>query len=147
MRSFPNYREQWLAAARRTWQIKHGGLKPTYDVGLARALAGIDIERPMPPLWNEFDTLADVPMLVIRGGNSDLFSATVAAMRARRTKMEIIEVADQGHTPLLEGRLVRKIVRFVEACDGAECRPRRHKRWSAIRNAGEPLSPLLHSAT
>ncbi len=115
---------QWLAAARRTWQMKNGALVPTYDVRLARALAGIDIERPIPPLWNEFDTLADVPMLVIRGGNSDILSsATVAAMRARRTKMELIEVADQGHTPLLEGDdLLRKIVRFAEDCDAASRR-------------------------
>ena len=73
---FPNLTaEQWLAAARRAWQMKDGALVPTYDVRLARALASIDLERPIPPLWNEFDTLAGVPMLVIRGGNSDILSA------------------------------------------------------------------------
>jgi pimeloyl-ACP methyl ester carboxylesterase len=112
--------EQWLGAAQRTWHLKHGGLKPAYDLGIARALAGIDIDRPMPPLWHEFDALAGVPMLVIRGANSDLLSAeTVAAMRARRADMDIVEVADQGHAPLLEGQLVRQIVRFVEKCEGA----------------------------
>jgi pimeloyl-ACP methyl ester carboxylesterase len=110
--------EQWLGAAQRTWHFKHGELKPAYDLGIARALAGIDIDRPMPPLWHEFDALAGVPMLVIRGANSDLLSAeTVAAMRARRSEMDIIEVADQGHAPLLEGQLVRQIVRFVEKCE------------------------------
>ena len=74
----------------------------------------------MPAFWNEFDALADVPMLVIRGANSDMLSAeTVAAMRARRSKMELIEVPDQGHAPLLEGELVRQIVSFVENCEGA----------------------------
>jgi pimeloyl-ACP methyl ester carboxylesterase len=59
-------------------------------------------------------------MLVIRGANSDMLSAeTVAAMRARRSKMELIEVPDQGHAPLLEGELVRQIVSFVENCEGA----------------------------
>jgi hypothetical protein len=59
-------------------------------------------------------------MLVIRGANSDLLSAeTVAAMRARRNEMDIIEVPDQGHAPLLEGRLVRQIVEFVEKCEAA----------------------------
>jgi hypothetical protein len=62
-------------------------------------------------------------MLVVRGANSDLLSAeTVAAMRARRAEMDIIEVADQGHAPLLEGQLVRQIVRFVEKCEGASKR-------------------------
>ena len=47
--------EGWLAAAHRTWQMKDNELKPTYDVRLARTLADIDIERPLPPLWNEFE--------------------------------------------------------------------------------------------
>jgi pimeloyl-ACP methyl ester carboxylesterase len=111
--------DQWLAAAERTWHVKHGELKPAFDLGIARALAGIDVERPMPALWNEFDALAGVPMLVVRGVNSDLLSAeTVAAMRARRANMDLIEVADQGHAPILEGELVRQIVGFVHNCEG-----------------------------
>jgi pimeloyl-ACP methyl ester carboxylesterase len=122
---FPNLTAvQWLAAARRAWQMKDGALVPTYDVRLARALASIDLERPIPPLWNEFDTLAAVPMLVIRGGNSDILSSeTVAAMRARREQMDVIEVAGQGHAPLLEGEnLLRGVIRFVEDCEIASPR-------------------------
>jgi len=121
---FPNLTaDQWLGGARRTWHQKHGALKPAYDIGIVRALVGIDIERPIPPLWNEFDALASVPMLVIHGANSDILSsATVAAMRERRTKMELIEVADQGHAPLLEGDIVRGVVRFVEDCEVASRR-------------------------
>jgi pimeloyl-ACP methyl ester carboxylesterase len=112
--------EQWLEGARRTWHHKHGALKPFYDLGIGNALAGIDIERPMPAMWHEFDALAGLPMLVVRGANSDILSAaTVAAMAARREKMDVIEVADQGHAPLLEGELVRQIVRFVENCETA----------------------------
>jgi pimeloyl-ACP methyl ester carboxylesterase len=116
--------DQWLATARRAWQMKDGALVPTYDVGLTRTLASIDLERPIPPLWNEFDTLAAMPMLVIRGGNSDILSSeTVAAMRARREQMDVIEVADQGHTPLLEGEdLLRGVIRFVEDCEIASRR-------------------------
>ncbi len=116
--------DQWLAAARRTWQMKDGALVPTYDVRLARALASVDLERPIPPLWNQFDALAAMPMLVIRGGNSDILAAeTVAAMRARREQMEVIEVADQGHVPLLEGEsLLRGVIRFVEHCETASRR-------------------------
>ena len=116
--------DQWLAAARRAWQMKDGALVPTYDVRLARTLASVDMERPIPSLWNQFDTLAAMPMLVIRGGNSDILSAeTVAAMRARREQMEVIEVADQGHVPLLEGEsLLRGVIRFVEDCEIASRR-------------------------
>ena len=122
---FPNLTpDQWLAAARRAWRMKNGALVPTYDGRLARSLASVDLERPIPALWNEFDTLKAVPMLVIRGGNSDILSAeTVAAMRSRRDAMEVIEVADQGHAPLLEGDdLLRGLIRFVEDCEAASRR-------------------------
>jgi pimeloyl-ACP methyl ester carboxylesterase len=117
---FPNLTaEQWLASAQRAWREQDGALKPTYDVRLARPLAAIDIEQPLPPLWNEFDSLGRVPMLVIRGANSDILSAdTVAAMAMRHPGMETIEVPDQGHVPLLEGDdMIGRITAFVTGCD------------------------------
>ena len=111
--------EQWLAAARRAWKVEHGVLAPTYDVRIAQSFAKADDGQPMPTLWKEFDALARVPVLVIRGANSDILSATtVATMRARHPGLELIEVADQGHVPLLEGaEVVSYIGRFVERCD------------------------------
>jgi pimeloyl-ACP methyl ester carboxylesterase len=112
--------QQWLGAAHRTWQMKDGALPPTYDVRIARALADVDIEKPLPPLWNEFDALAGVPMLVIRGATSDILSAaTVAAMAARHPGLQSIEVPDQGHVPELEGEVAAKVVQFVASCDSA----------------------------
>ncbi len=117
--------EQWLAAAQRTWKLNDGELVPTYDVRLARMLAEFDIERPLPSMWNEFDALARVPLLVIRGANSDILSAaTVTAMRARHPNMESIEVADQGHVPVLDSsHLIDRIAEFVAGCDGARANP------------------------
>ena len=111
--------EHWLAAAHRTWRTEDDELKPTYDVRIARTLAGIDIERPLAPMWNEFDALSRVPMLVIRGANSDILSAaTVAAMAARRGQMASIEVPDQGHVPLLDDEgLIGEIAQFVADCE------------------------------
>jgi pimeloyl-ACP methyl ester carboxylesterase len=113
--------EQWLSAARRTWKIEHSALVPTYDVQLARILDEFDSEQPPPPLWSEFDALSHVPILIIRGANSDILSAaTVQAMRARHPGLECIEVPDQGHVPLLEGAdLLQRIGAFVERCDRA----------------------------
>ncbi len=113
--------EQWLASAQNTWKTQDGELVPTYDVRLAGTLTEIDIERPLPALWNEFDALARVPMLLIRGVNSDILSTdTVTAMHTHHPDMEVIEVPDEGHVPLLDGdELIGRIARFIEACDAA----------------------------
>jgi pimeloyl-ACP methyl ester carboxylesterase len=113
--------DDWLAAAKRTWKTDDGEFVPTYDVRLTHTLTEIDIERPLPPLWAEFDALARVPMLTIRGGNSDILSAeTVASMKERHPTMEVIEVPDQGHVPVLAGeKLLNHIAAFVAKCDAA----------------------------
>ncbi len=117
---FPKFTPaQWLAAAQRTWKNEGGKLLPTYDVRLAHTLAEIDIERPLPPMWNEFDALKRVPVLLIRGANSDILSAaTAAAMRDHHPDLETIEVADQGHVPALDDpALIARIAEFARSCD------------------------------
>jgi pimeloyl-ACP methyl ester carboxylesterase len=108
----------WLASAHRAFKEDKGRLVTTYDIRIAQSMNGVDAERPLPPLWKEFDALANVPVMVIRGANSDLLSApTVEAMRARRTALETLEVADQGHAPLLtEADTIARIVEFVRRC-------------------------------
>ena len=114
--------EDWLANARRTFkEDKNGRLVPDYDVALAKSLEGVDFEKPLPPLWGAFDALANVPVMVIRGANSDILSvATVEAMRARRATLESFEVPDQGHSPLLaETDVIARIASFVASCGSA----------------------------
>jgi pimeloyl-ACP methyl ester carboxylesterase len=95
------------------------GLGPTYDVQLAKTLAGIDFNRPIPPLWAEFDALGRLPLMVLRGANSDLLSEeTVTAMRTRHPAIETVMVPDQGHAPILSGGdLIGRIAKFVGACE------------------------------
>ena len=109
----------WLAYAHRAFKQANGRMLPTYDVELARTLKNIDPERPLPALWKEFDALAYVPLMAIRGANSDILSAeTVEAMRARRPSIEVVEVPDQGHAPLLaETDIIARIRDFADACD------------------------------
>jgi pimeloyl-ACP methyl ester carboxylesterase len=113
--------EDWLAGARRTFKEEHGRLVPTYDIRLAQTLQAIDLERPMPPLWKEFEALANVPVMVVRGANSDVLSAaTVEAMRIRHPRLETLEVPDQGHAPLLaEDHVTARIADFVSRCGSA----------------------------
>lgn len=116
--------EQWLAAAQRTWKMDNGELVPTYDVKIARTLAELDIERPLPAMWTEFDALSRVPILVIRGANSDILSAvTVTAMHARHARMESVEIPYQGHVPLLDAPdLIGRVAEFVANCDDAHAK-------------------------
>ncbi|MGH6664812.1 MAG: alpha/beta fold hydrolase [Pseudolabrys sp.] len=111
--------DDWLASAHRTFRQENGALVPTYDINLAKTLEGVDFDKPFPPLWAQFDALANVPMLVIRGENSDILSsATVEAMRARRAEMETIEAPDQGHAPrLAEPDIIARIGAFVARCE------------------------------
>jgi pimeloyl-ACP methyl ester carboxylesterase len=112
-------RDAWLAFARRTWRLHEGRLVLTYDVNLSRALAAFDPAQPVPSLWPQFDALAGVPVMVIRGANSDILSPeTVAQMRARRRDLDIIEVPDQGHAPLLsEPDIIARVADFVGRCE------------------------------
>ena len=109
-----------MAQARRSFREQDGRIVPDYDPKLARVLRDVDIERaPPPPLWKEFDSLARMPMLVIRGANSDLLSAaTFEAMRARRLQCEALVVPDQGHAPLLaDDETIARIGAFVRSCE------------------------------
>ncbi|MEI9805220.1 MAG: alpha/beta hydrolase [Pseudolabrys sp.] len=110
--------DEWLTSAHRTFKEQNGALVPVYDVNLAKTMEGIDFERPLPPLWAQFDALRHVPLMAIRGANSDLLSAeTVTAMRSRRDAMETLEIPDQGHAPLLaEADTIARIAAFVASC-------------------------------
>jgi len=111
--------DDWLASAHRAFKEEKGRLVTTYDVKLAEAMEGVEPERPIASLWKEFDALSALPVMVIRGVNSDILSAqTVEAMRARRAALDTLEVPDQGHAPLLaEAGTIGRIAAFVSRCD------------------------------
>lgn len=113
--------QDWVALAQRTWREHGGGLVPDYDVRLARALQ-VDWECSPPTFWDQFDALARVPLMVIRGANSRMLtSTTLDAMLARRVEIHVAVVPGQGHAPLLAGpKLIQRIAAFIASCDASE---------------------------
>jgi pimeloyl-ACP methyl ester carboxylesterase len=112
----------WDLFARRTWTEANGaGLEPRYDRNLAKSLETIDPAEPLPALWAQFDALAEMPLLVIRGEHSDILSReTLAAMRKRRRDLQVVEVPGQGHAPLLvDAATLGPIAKFVKTCDSS----------------------------
>jgi pimeloyl-ACP methyl ester carboxylesterase len=110
----------WRAYTQLTFRNDNGRPAGDYDPALARTFDGVEFDKPVPTLWKEFATLAGVPVLVIRGENSDLLSAeTVAAMRAAHPQIEIMIVPGQGHAPLLiHQQPIQRIAAFVASADG-----------------------------
>src|SRR5215467_1881462 len=119
---FPKWSDDdWLAFARATFKEDAGRLVPDYDPKLATILEAVGRARPLPTLWNEFDALGGVPIMVIRGANSDILStATVEGMRNRRRALEVLEVPEEGHAPRLAGTpTIGRIAGFIASCDPA----------------------------
>ncbi|MBE1203118.1 alpha/beta fold hydrolase [Aminobacter carboxidus] len=92
-----------------------------YDPALLNTVLAMDLTRPLPDLWPQFEALASVPVLTIRGANSRLLSAeTLEEMRRRHPRFEAITVEGQGHAPLLEtGNLPATIAAFLREADTA----------------------------
>ena len=100
--SFPRYRlPDWIALAKRLCRLTPAGrIVLDYDMKIAEPFRQVD---PVAiDLWPAFDMLATVPLLIVRGGLSNLFSvATADAMVARAADAELLTIADTGHAPTL----------------------------------------------
>jgi pimeloyl-ACP methyl ester carboxylesterase len=109
----------WERMVRALYRETDGGWMPDFDPKLTETLAEVDFSKPLPTLWPQFEALAAVPMLTIRGGNSGLLSTeTLKEMHTRHPGMETITVVGQGHAPFLEtGNLPLSIAGFIDAAE------------------------------
>ena len=78
------------------------------------------MDGPTPELWPQFAALSHVPVLAIRGENSDILSeATLAEMGARHPRLVAVTARGEGHAPLLkDAATVRAIADFLARSDG-----------------------------
>jgi pimeloyl-ACP methyl ester carboxylesterase len=106
----------WESYARQTFAEEDGRFRLRYDPALARTLDTFTPEAPPPePLWPQFEALASIPVLGIRGERSDLLSAeTFAEMGRRHPAFQSLVVEGQGHPPLLlDAPTISTIANFI----------------------------------
>jgi len=104
-------------AAWRSWtrqlfnEDAEGRPAPAYDPNISKALSEIDISKPVPTMWEHFESLQQVPLMVIRGEHSDLFSAaTVREMQARHPRLTPVLIPNEGHAPLLKDAFSERLI-------------------------------------
>ena len=102
--SFPDWRaEDWLASAKRVMTLSgNGRIVFDYDMKIAEPFMKIDFSK-QPDLWPAFAALARHPVLVLRGGISNLFSVqTFERMGQTAQSVECVTVPRVGHAPTLD---------------------------------------------
>jgi pimeloyl-ACP methyl ester carboxylesterase len=109
----------WTRMVEALYRIEKGRPVADFDRNLVKTVTALDLSKPVPVLWPQFQGLCATPLLVIRGENSKLLSAgTVEEMARRHPAMQSITVAGQGHPPMLEtGDLPARIAAFLDGID------------------------------
>ena len=94
--------DDWLAMAKRLCKVQPSGrIGYDYDMRIAEPFRVPGGEGGFD-MWPAYDGLADVPVTLVRGGNSELLSAdTAAEMQRRKPDLDIAIVPNVGHAPLL----------------------------------------------
>ena len=110
----------WLTMARRLMVEDGGMIRFDYDPRIAEpffAAATADPPPPAPDLWPGLEALGGLPLLMLRGGVSDILSAeTLAEMARRLPDASALTLPGIGHAPTLdEPEAVAAIVRLLEA--------------------------------
>ena len=112
--------DRWERLARRSYiEDAPGALRAAADPAIGEAMRA----APAAPLdlWMQWQALADLPVLALRGALSDLLSpAILERMLELKHDLEIRVVANRGHVPLIdEPESLHAIERFLERAFGA----------------------------
>lgn len=71
------------------------------DPNIGEAVRKVGPQKGDP--WALFDALHDIPVVLLWGVMSDILTIDIVEkMRARKPDLEVVEVADRGHVPLLD---------------------------------------------
>ena len=117
----------WAAFTRQLFNEQDGRPAAAYDPNVGKALSEVDIAKPVPAMWEHFESLLNTPLMVLRGENSDILSAaTVQAMQARHPGMTPVLIRNEGHAPLLADRFSQRLIAdFLSDTDKSWQAPKR----------------------
>ena len=94
--------DQWADFARQCYVERDDQVVIDYDPLIAEPLAGESSDTEAETLWSLFETMAEIPTLLVRGALTDLLSLScVKKMQALHPGMEMLTVPDVGHAPML----------------------------------------------
>lgn len=111
--------DDWLRLAHQQYNEVEGRPHTAYDANLEKSLMMVDVTKGTPTMWEQFDALNHVPILAIRGENSDVLSKkTLEDMFYRHPNLQMFTVANEGHAPRLDDDLsIERIRLFLEKND------------------------------
>ncbi len=116
--------EEWRAFAQRVFRPVDGLPRIDYDPALLHTFPSIEdiTAGRVANLWEFFGKIADLPVSVLRGENSDLLSAaTVAAMKQVNSGLVATTIAARGHAPFLdEAGAKDALAHWLERVDAKE---------------------------
>ena len=106
---------EWRRQATLIYREENGKLVRRHDRKLINTLKEINLDIRLPDLWPQFAGLRNLPLLLVRGENTDLLSMDcVARMKKEHPGMKIVNVPNQGHAPDLgAGNLPHVIANFL----------------------------------
>lgn len=114
----------WMAFARRTFrEMEDGRVILDYDPAIASSLKKVKA-GPITrfAMWRLYKAMYGVPLLVVRGERSDLFSQkTAEKMVSRHPDARLAVVPNVGHAPILdEPEAVSAIAAFLDRLDSMQ---------------------------
>ncbi len=89
-----------------------------HDTNIAIPLTDDSVENSAAPdLWSVYEQILDKPMLLIRGELSDIIDVEcVQKMKQMKPDIEILELPNVGHAPLLsEAGVAPRIEEFLRS--------------------------------
>jgi pimeloyl-ACP methyl ester carboxylesterase len=109
--------QQWEEVAHQVFNDDNGLPAPAYDPNLSKAISIMSGETP--DLWPQFAALSHVPVLALRGENSDILSSkTLSEMGRRHPRLQSLTIRGQGHAPLLKDAVsIHAIADFLARTD------------------------------